>query len=172
MLKTGDLVLVRAMSITGWFLRFITGSEFNHVAIVLNDEEWIEANSSFRNGVRLTPKYLDSKKCKCRVLRFSFMDSSYASILEPWLRTQVGASYDWLSAFRFIFRLPARIFRISVFRNSPSAYYCLELAVRAFEVAGCPLPVDLDNPVRFRLDNLLALGTFTEVQVDPETKLV
>lgn len=83
-------------------IRFLTWSQWSHVAVELDDGRVVEAIGS---GVRVTT--LDA--CTKRMSKYVFVDlaspdDDTAEFAQAWLLDQVGKKYDWGALFGFLFK--------------------------------------------------------------------
>lgn len=98
-------------------IRFLTWSQWSHVAIQLDDGRVFEAIGS---GVRCTTL----EDCISRMSNHTFVyldkvDDIKRIYAECWIIEQIGKKYDWGALFGFLFK---RNFQ------SPNKWFCSELA--------------------------------------------
>jgi len=117
------LAFYRGAGLTGWAIRTVTWSDYDHVALLLPDGSVLDVEPGAGVSEHATTRVADA---------IYAVDATAAAqdAALAWARTQFGARYDW----------PA-VLGIALHRDwrAPGAWACGELIARAFEVAGRPL---------------------------------
>lgn len=132
----GDVILVRSNSVVGWFIRKITRSWCNHVAVEVEDGNVVEALPS---GVKMSPlsKYDDIERFSFRAYRLR-VDESLRTKFADAAKRSVGKRYD--------FKQLGSIFLHKIFKfwrpdlSTSGLAICSEVVYEAAEQAGISLP--------------------------------
>lgn len=115
---------------TSWIskaIRWITRSEYSHVAVILRDTSVIEAWDS---GVRIVRNLSEQHSPGTIVDVYSFMTpltAEQCKAAEDFLRDQIGKHYDWKSVLRFVTKRKSK---------RDDHWFCSELATQAAMNAG------------------------------------
>ena len=117
------LVFYQGVGLTGWAIRTVTWSDYDHVAMLLPDGSVLDVEPSAGVSEHAATRLPDATHA---VLASD--DVQRAAL--AWARQQEGDRYDW-----------AATLGIAAHRDwrEPGAWMCSELLCRAFEVAGMPL---------------------------------
>lgn len=121
-------------------IRFITRSEYSHVAVILRDGRVVEAWDG--KGVRIVNDISDRHTPGTEVDIFRFaspLTPEEYEAAERFLLREIGQSYDWKGVFRFVTRKRPTV---------DSDWFCSELAFQASVEAGRPL---LKNTLAFEV---------------------
>lgn len=116
------LLAYKGKSIVSKVIRTLTRSEYSHIAIELDDGGMIEAWQTA--GVVERINYKEGHTPGTPVDVFKILGPLDTARTEKFLRDQVGAKYDWLNVFRFLYCKDAKENR---------RWFCSELAEYAVE---------------------------------------
>ncbi len=124
------IALYRGSGLLSRVIRWQTRSEYSHAAWVRADGSVIEAWGFY--GVRhvATPWSIHREKESVDLWAVDGITRTQTRLVENFLVSQLGQSYDWLSVLRFVSRQPA---------PDDERWFCSELVAEALRKAGLPL---------------------------------
>lgn len=127
-LKPGDVVLVKNNTLYNFLVRFITRSEWGHVALYVGSAVFIEAA---KDGVVLKTEK-QYQKAKVSIYRSPLKESSINTIISHALQYE-GAAYDFLGVLQlFILTLIGK--RSTALQiGDKKRYFCSELIARVYK---------------------------------------
>ena len=99
------ILAYRGKSVTSKAIRWLTRSEYSHIAVELDDGMTVEAWQL--DGVVERINYREGHTPGTEVDVFAIKGPVDSSRAEKFLRDKIGAKYDWLNVFRFIYRKPS-----------------------------------------------------------------
>lgn len=99
------LLFYQGLSLPSRVIRFVTRSEYGHVAVELNNGTVVEA---WRKGVTNSPNYGTFHTPGTIVDVFEVTSNYDYAKLEAYLLAQVGKKYDFMSVFRFLSKQPPK----------------------------------------------------------------
>lgn len=99
------LLAYKGKSITSKAIRILTRSEYSHIAIELDNRMMIEAWQ--RSGVVERANFREGHTPGTSVDVFDIEGPLDSARAEKFLRDKIGAKYDWLNVFRFLYCKPA-----------------------------------------------------------------
>lgn len=150
-LKPGDILLYKGKGFTSRIIQLFTGSDYNHVAVVLEPKVFlsVESNTGHQAGVRAVDlRKIDFKEVDVYRIKpeFTYDLSKVVSFLVGHL----GAKYDLmgvvflgflkiLSLFTFLTWKPFNTFQIK------KDYFCSELVYEAFATGGLDIVPQVDS---------------------------
>jgi len=132
------LAFYRGAGLTGWAIRTITWSDYDHVALLLPDGSVLDVEPGAGVSEHATVRVADA--IYTVNANTSMQDAALA-----WAQQQIGDRYDWSATLGIALHRDWR---------EPGAWMCSELCVRAFEVAGQPL-LNADHVNRITPGDLL-----------------
>lgn len=112
----------KSNDIGGWLIRFLTFSNWNHVAIEINGLVW---DSTGRKGVKVWTVETFFKQYEKIETRSVFNKNEYAA--QDFLRQQLGKEYDWTALIAFPFREDW---------NNKNKWFCSELVTETLIKSG------------------------------------
>lgn len=111
-------------------IRYFGGGEYNHVSVEVdgNVYEAIGGRLLRQNGVVMSPEKdrLHTGKYKPDHIDTLEVKTSAMPEVRSYLRSKVGSKYDYKDIFSYVFRW---------IQGNHNAFYCSELALRAYEIA-------------------------------------
>lgn len=133
-LKKGDIMFCRTNGPISRLIRFLTRGKFSHVALVVSDNEIIEADWF---GVFTSPiakyKYYEIKRCP-------FLSEHQRNILVHNAMVKQGLGYDYLLFFAMITRIfPFFKKDLTSKYDSPNRWICSEIVDYAYQTVGVDL---------------------------------
>lgn len=141
----GDIILVASNNIIGKLIRWYTKSEFNHVGLLVDNYNIVEAT---RFGVLCTPinQYIalqKKNKLKFKIYRVSDLNKEDALKVVKFAKKQVGKSYDFIQficvACLYLWKKVRRIEPIDL-----SGWVCSELVAESFYEIGIVFSEEVD----------------------------
>lgn len=149
-LKSCDILLYKGKGFTSWLIQVFTGSDYNHVAVVVDPRLFlaIESNTGHQSGVRaLDLRQLNFKEID--IFRVKSTDAYDRAEAVSYLVGRLGSHYDWagviwlgllktLSLLTFITWKPFNYFQ------KQKDYFCSELVYEAFAKAGLDIVPQVD----------------------------
>lgn len=117
---------------TSWVskaIRFLTRSQYSHVAVILRDTSVIEAWHEGK-GVRIVRNLSEQHTPGTVVDVYAFIDpltQDQERAAEDFLRHQIGKKYDFRAVFRFVTKKRSK---------RDNRWFCSELATQAAMTAG------------------------------------
>lgn len=99
------ILAYKGKSLTSKAIRFLTRSEYSHIAVELDNGMMIEAWATA--GVVERINYKEGHTPGTQVDVFAIKGNLDTARVEKFLRDKIGLSYDWLNVFRFIYHKPS-----------------------------------------------------------------
>jgi uncharacterized protein YycO len=131
-MRAGDVLLFhrKKFQLMTWLIQLVTRSKWNHAAIALDDEQYIEATSA---GVRITssPELLVDDEVL--IVPFPYLDEDDRTDAVAWAAGRVGTRYGYFNAF---FNGLRSVFPGLVQVKIGSTVICSELVAEALERSG------------------------------------
>ena len=145
MFKLGDLVIVQGRGFFSHIIEDVTDSSYSHVAIIVNQEQVIEAMGLKRTGYQTINFYRGQDVFTCPLLT-----EIQRQQIVNFLINQIGTHYDYLLLFWELIRYG---FHVLFPYTEDKKYICSTLAADAYKVAGVnltpkikyPSPADIAN---------------------------
>ena len=122
---SGRVLLFRGMGLGSALIRWQTRSKYSHAAILLSDNTVVESWQGA--GVRVTRIHDWHGIDAFTVIGMTPLEWS---VVEQFIKSQIGKKYDYLSVARFITRRKG---------DCPERWFCSELVFSAFLHAGVKL---------------------------------
>lgn len=137
----GDIVFFKGSGFISDVISKVTHSPYTHVAVVMHNNNILEANSFIK--VRIRPIQKDEV---FSVYRCNLTDKQRQII---YLKGEqfIGKDYDYVQVFQWLYRLTINKDGLGIVNNT-NRLYCSELVDDVFEAAGIDLlPNRLDGDV-------------------------
>ncbi len=117
------LAFYRGTGLTGWAIRTVTWSDYDHVALLLPDGSVLDVEPGAGVSEHATVRVADA------VFAVDAPDSACDHAV-AFAMQQIGKPYDWTA-----------VIGIGLHRDwrQTDSFFCSELVALAFENAGCPL---------------------------------
>jgi uncharacterized protein YycO len=140
-LKTCDILLYKGKSFNSKLIQWGTGSEFSHVAVVVDPTKFlaIESNTGHQSGVRA----LDLRKADETIITTLRIKGEHvfdARKTLSFLVAHLGAKFDtlgvtWLGVLKVFSKIPGVKAKANKFQKEKD-YFCSELCYQAFLEGG------------------------------------
>lgn len=111
------ILAYKGRSLTSKAIRFLTRSEYSHIAVELDNGMTIEAWTTA--GVIERINYQEGHTPGTVVDVFAIEGPLNSARAEAFLRDKIGAGYDWWNVFRFVYHKPS---------TENRRWFCSELA--------------------------------------------
>jgi cell wall-associated NlpC family hydrolase len=137
----GDIVFFKGSDWISDVISKVTHSPYTHVAVVMHDNNILEANAFIK--VRIRPIQKDEV---FSVFRCNLTDKQRQIIYNAGEKF-IGESYDYIQVLQWLYRLTINKNGLGIVNNA-NRLYCSELVDDVFEAAGIDLlPNRLDGDV-------------------------
>ena len=139
----GNILMIKNSFWLSRFIRWITKSDYDHVAIFMNDKYIIEADLS---GVKKTPFEFYKNRVEYKILSVKNISDFDRYVVVEYAKAQIGKSYDYIQlicmGFFYLIKKLRKIEPIDL-----SGWVCSELVAESFYEIGIKFSesVDPDN---------------------------
>jgi hypothetical protein len=142
-MQSGDILVVHTRGFIPWFIRWVTHSEYNHIAVAMDSCHIAEVSSSEPLTVRRNPYQPDDYVL---MRRRGGLTLGEVHCIRSYITDNLETGYDWFAVVSIGLRFLAHI-HAAVSDSTELA--CVTMASRAYANAGITLSKGLMAPGEF-----------------------